>query len=151
MNPRFLMLTALLSSTAALASSAQPNYDAAVQFLEPLVGFHHLQGDAGCDNLEIDKDQYGTKYGVLVRTGSRTLGAALAGPYTKESWLSVSEDSFKLDQRIYSGHFNLKGFGVKAKVRKNRDGSLREVSVTETRYNEFGIGETVQNFRCHSK
>ncbi len=71
MNPRFLMLTALLSSTAALAAPAQPNYEAAVQFLEPLVGFHHL---------EIDKDAFGTKYGVLVRTAGRTLGAALAGP-----------------------------------------------------------------------
>jgi hypothetical protein len=151
MTSRTLMLTSLLSAIAAPALAESPKYEAAVQFLEPLVGFHHLEGDAGCENLEIDKNESGSTYGVLVRTGGRTLGAKLADPYIQEKALSVSENSLQLDQRIYSGHFNLKGWGVKAKVRTHRDGSIREVSVTETRYNEFGVAETLHSFRCFSK
>lgn len=141
----------LIACFAAPAIADEPEREAAIAFLEPLVGHHRLAGDPGCENLEVDRDEYGSRYGVLIRNSKGAQGAKLVDHYTKEEWLSVDDRTLKLDMRIYTGHFNLKGLGLKARVRKHADGSLREVRVTNTRYNELGIGETIDSFRCVSE
>lgn len=141
----------LIACSAATAMADEPEREAAIAFLEPLVGHHRLGGDAGCEILEVDRDEHGSRYGVLIRNSKGAQGAKLVDHYTKEEWLSVDDSTLKLDMRIYTGHFNLKGLGVKATLKKNRDGSLREVVVKNIRYNEFGIGETIDRFRCHSE
>jgi hypothetical protein len=118
----------------------------AADFITPLLGAHHLQGDAGCENVNISQND---NHGYDVFVGKNKVSIVVWD--NKDS--SVSATNLAYRHKTSSGVFGCNG-GLKEKIniQKSDDGQLSQIQIKRSNFSGCGIApwdfHTQFNLNC---